>query len=108
MSLKKLQLQIPEHQHRGHFVKAKVRVHRHPDSAPAIFHGRGADYDAQGCLFVQQPQAAVQVRRRESEKEKIKSEQLMCCIIGQIYLMRAYFKLSILSSCNRWLQAIPA
>jgi transposase len=32
-------LQIPAHQHRCHFVKAKVRVHEYPDQTLAIFHG---------------------------------------------------------------------
>lgn len=41
MSFDKLQLQIPVHQHCSHFVKARVRVHRYSDGAPAIFHGRG-------------------------------------------------------------------
>lgn len=45
-----LSLQIPASQHRCHFVKAKVRVHRYPDGCLAIFHGprRLADYDRTG------------------------------------------------------------
>ncbi len=34
-----LSLQIPEHAHRRHFVKVKVRVHHYPDGALAVFHG---------------------------------------------------------------------
>jgi hypothetical protein len=34
-----LRLQIPPSQHRHHFVKAQVRVHRYPDETLAIFHG---------------------------------------------------------------------
>jgi len=34
-----LSLQIPEHAHRRHFVRAKVRVHHYPDGALAVFHG---------------------------------------------------------------------
>ena len=45
-----LVLQIPESPGRAHFVKARVRVHRYPDSQIALFHGprRIARYDAQG------------------------------------------------------------
>ena len=45
-----LSLQIPEHAHRHHFVKAKVRVHDYPDGTLAIFHGPRclARYDQQG------------------------------------------------------------
>ncbi len=32
-------LQIPEHRHRHHYVKAKVRVHENQDATLAIFHG---------------------------------------------------------------------
>ena len=34
-----LSLQIPEHAHRRHFVKVKVRVHHYPDETLAVFHG---------------------------------------------------------------------
>ena len=34
-----LSLQIPEHAHRHHFVKVKVRVHDYPDGTLAVFHG---------------------------------------------------------------------
>jgi len=36
---KNLSLQIPEHRHRHHYVKARVRVHEYPDASLAIFHG---------------------------------------------------------------------
>ncbi len=34
-----LSLQIPAAEHRCHFVKAKVRVHRYPEGRLALFHG---------------------------------------------------------------------
>ena len=34
-----LVLQIPEHAHRRHFVKATVKVHEYPDRSLAVFHG---------------------------------------------------------------------
>ncbi len=34
-----LSLQIPADQHRAHYVKAKVNVHRNGDGSLAIFHG---------------------------------------------------------------------
>jgi transposase len=40
VSFEKRKLQIPESPLRAHFVKARVKVHRHPDGAMAIFHGR--------------------------------------------------------------------
>lgn len=45
-----LVLQIPRDRFRCHYVKAKVRVHRYPDGALAVFHGprQLARYDAQG------------------------------------------------------------
>ena len=45
-----LTLQMPCDQHRCHYVKAKVRVHRYPDGTLAIFHGprQLAKYDSQG------------------------------------------------------------
>jgi hypothetical protein len=48
-------LQIPEHRHRRHFVKAKVRVHHYPDGRLALFHGprRLADYRPDGTLIEQ-------------------------------------------------------
>jgi transposase len=48
-----LSLQIPEHAHRRHFVKVKVRVHHYPDGTLAVFHGprRLARYDQNGSLL---------------------------------------------------------
>jgi hypothetical protein len=45
-----LVLQIPADRHRAHYVKAKVRVHRHSTGALAIFHGPRclARYQASG------------------------------------------------------------
>ena len=45
-----LKLQLPESPLRHHFVKARVRVHRYPDGALAVFHGPRclARYDAAG------------------------------------------------------------
>jgi hypothetical protein len=45
-----LSLQIPADQHRAHYVKAKVMVHRHGDDTLAIFHGPRclAHYNAAG------------------------------------------------------------
>jgi transposase len=47
-----LVLQIPADRHRCHYVKAKVRVHRHADGSLALFHGprRLAIYGADGRL----------------------------------------------------------
>jgi transposase len=46
-----LKLQLPESPLRHHFVKARVRVHRYPDGALAVFHGPRclARYDAEGA-----------------------------------------------------------
>jgi len=54
-----LKLQLPESPLRHHFVKARVRVHRYPDGALAVFHGPRclARYDAAG-----EPIAAVPTR----------------------------------------------
>jgi hypothetical protein len=51
----KRHLQIPADRHRGHYVKAKVRVHVYPDGRLAIFHGprKLADYTAQGKLITE-------------------------------------------------------
>ena len=48
-----LALQIPADRHRCHYVKAKVRVHRHIDGTLAVFHGPRilARYDALGCVL---------------------------------------------------------
>ena len=53
-------LQIPAAQHRCHFVKARVRVHRYPDGRLAVFHGprRLAHYDAHGRLKTNDLKAA--------------------------------------------------
>jgi transposase len=54
-----LKLQLPASPLRHHFVKARVRVHRYPDGALAVFHGPRclARYDAAG-----EPVAAVPTR----------------------------------------------
>ncbi len=46
-------LQIPEHAHRRHFVKATVRVHAYPDGTLAVFHGplRLARYAGDGGII---------------------------------------------------------
>jgi len=46
-------LQIPPQQHRCHFVKAKVRVHRYLDDTLAVFYGPRclARYQADGQLI---------------------------------------------------------
>src|SRR5690606_25789698 len=43
-------LQIPEADHRRHYVKARVRVHEYPDGSLAVFHGprRLGRYTAEG------------------------------------------------------------
>lgn len=45
-------LQIPADKYRCHYIKVKVRVHRHTDGSLAVFHGprKLADYDAQRNL----------------------------------------------------------
>jgi hypothetical protein len=49
----KLRLQIPEHRHRRHFVRASVTVLVHPDGSLAVHHGprRLATYDSGGRLM---------------------------------------------------------
>ena len=46
-------LQIPQQQHRQHFIKARVRVHEYPDRNLAIFHGPRclARYTSDGQLL---------------------------------------------------------
>ena len=46
------QLQIPASRLRPHFVRAKVRPHKYPDGAVALFWGphRIADFEPDGCL----------------------------------------------------------
>ena len=53
-------LQIPSDQHRYHYVKVKVRVHRYPDGRLAVFHGprKLADYDTEGHSTTEQKAAA--------------------------------------------------
>ena len=48
-----LSLQIPAAEHRCHFVKTKVRVHRYPEGRMAVFHGprRLANYSPEGRLI---------------------------------------------------------
>jgi transposase len=52
-----LKLQLPESPLRHHFVKARVRVHRYPDGALAVFHGPRclARYDAAGAAVAAVP-----------------------------------------------------
>lgn len=52
VSFEGMKLQIPADRYRCHYVRVKVRVHRYPDGALAIFHGprKLADYDQQGTL----------------------------------------------------------
>lgn len=51
----KLILQIPADRHRCHYVKARVRVHRHADGNLAVFHGprKLADYNSEGKMPTQ-------------------------------------------------------
>lgn len=53
-----LSLQIPADEHRYHYVRSKVRVHRYVDDTLALFHGprKLASFDAQG-----KPQPAKEV-----------------------------------------------
>lgn len=55
-----LVLQIPADQHRCHYVKTTVRVHRYTNDHLAIFHGarKLATYDQQGKLIEQKKEAA--------------------------------------------------
>ena len=52
VSFEGLTLQLPESPLRPHYVKARVRVHRYPDDALAVFHGPRAiaRYTAEGTL----------------------------------------------------------
>ena len=52
VSFEGMKLQIPANRHRCHYVKVRVRVHRYPDGALAIFHGprKLADYNQRGKL----------------------------------------------------------
>jgi hypothetical protein len=53
-------LQIPANKYRCHYVRVKVRVHKHTDGCLSIFHGprKLADYDRQGNLKKQKKQKA--------------------------------------------------
>lgn len=52
VSFERLALQIPKDQHRHHYVKAKVQVHRYLDNSLALFHGPRllVKYDALGAI----------------------------------------------------------
>jgi transposase len=52
VSFERLKLQIPADQHRLHYVKVTVRIHRYQDGTLAIFHGprQLASYDQHGEL----------------------------------------------------------
>ena len=56
-------LQIPEQDHRRHYVKAKVRIHQYPDQTLSIFHGprKLASYSADGVL--------IKTKTKRSEKK---------------------------------------
>jgi transposase len=58
---KGLTLQIPEHKHRRHFVKASVKVIEYPDQSLAVFHGPRclARYDKEGALLKDQAKQKV-------------------------------------------------
>ena len=49
-----LKLQIPKDNHRCHYMRAKVRVHRYYDGDLSVFHGprKLADYDIKGKINV--------------------------------------------------------
>ncbi len=53
VSIDTMSLQIPADQHRYHYVRAKVKVHRYVDGTFAIFHGprKLASYTSEGKLF---------------------------------------------------------
>lgn len=52
VSFENLKLQIPKDNHRCHYMKAKVRVHRYANNELAIFHGprKLAEYDQKGQI----------------------------------------------------------
>lgn len=52
VSFDNLKLQIPKDNHRCHYMKAKVCVHRYASGELAIFHGprKLADYDEKGHI----------------------------------------------------------
>lgn len=53
VSFEGVSLQIPADEYRCHYVKAKVRVHKHLDGTLGVFHGprKLAGYDGQGNLL---------------------------------------------------------
>jgi hypothetical protein len=53
VQFERLQLQLPQDQHRYHYVKARVKVLRHLDGMISIYHGprRLGRYTAQGALM---------------------------------------------------------
>jgi transposase len=55
-----MKLQVPQHRHRCHFVKTKVRVHRYTDDTLSIFHGPRclARYTAEGQFIEELKRAA--------------------------------------------------
>jgi transposase len=60
ISFGRLTLQIPADPYRCNYIKTKVRVHRYPDGALAIFHGprKLANYTADGTLLTEANQQA--------------------------------------------------
>lgn len=58
-------LQIPQDQHRHHYVKTVVRVNRYPDGQLTLFHGprKLAIYNDQGIEIKQEKQAVALIRR---------------------------------------------
>ncbi|MFM9972830.1 MAG: ISNCY family transposase [Burkholderiales bacterium] len=55
-----MNLQIPKDEHRCHYVKAKVRVHRYADGCLAVFHGprKLACYTKEGKLITKETKKA--------------------------------------------------
>ena len=53
VSFRGMKLQIPASDYRCHYVKVRVRIHRHMDGRMSIFHGprKLAEYDADGALI---------------------------------------------------------
>ncbi len=53
VSFRGMKLQIPASNYRCHYVKVRVRIHRHMDGRMSIFHGprKLAEYDADGALI---------------------------------------------------------
>ena len=48
-------LQIPRDRYRLHYVRAQVRVHRHPDGALSLFHGPRKRTDYSPCEETEKP-----------------------------------------------------